>query len=76
MAMFFFRIFEIAYFEPFRDHHHGSHGDAAHGSAIEEAPLQMLAVLVTAALTLFVLGIYAGDIVENFVVQVLPTGMR
>jgi multicomponent Na+:H+ antiporter subunit D len=72
----FFRIFEIAYFEPFRDHHHGSHGDAAHRTAIEEAPLQMLVVMVTTALTLFVLGVYSGDIVENFVTQVLPTGMR
>ena len=72
----FFRIFEIAYFEPFSDHHHGSHGATAHGSAIDEAPLQMLVIMVVAALTLFVLGIYAGDIVENFVAQVIPTGMR
>ncbi|MDJ0991660.1 MAG: proton-conducting transporter membrane subunit [Desulfobacterales bacterium] len=73
----FFRIFEIAYFEPFQDHHHGSHGGgSAHGSVIQEAPLQMLVALVTVALLLFALGIYAGDIVENFVAQVLPTGMR
>ncbi len=73
----FFRIFEIAYFEPFHDHHHGSHGDGSiHGSVIQEAPLQMLVVLVTSALLLFALGIYTGDIVENFVVQILPTGIR
>ena len=71
----FFRIFEIAYFEPFT-YHHGAHGDAVHGSAIDEAPLQMLTVMVVAALTLFVLGVYSGDIVENFVAHVLPTGMR
>lgn len=73
----FFRIFEIAYFEPFSDHHHGSHGSGSvHGSVIQEVPLQMLVVLVTAALVLFALGLYTGDIVENFVVQILPTGMR
>jgi multicomponent Na+:H+ antiporter subunit D len=73
----FFRIFEIAYFEPFSDHHHGSHGSGSvPGSVVQEAPLQMLVVLVTAALLLFALGFYTGDIVENFVVQILPTGMR
>jgi hypothetical protein len=32
--------------------------------------------MVTGALLLFALGIYAGDIVENFVVHVLPMGIR
>nr|MDJ0990223.1 proton-conducting transporter membrane subunit [Desulfobacterales bacterium] len=72
----FFRIIEIAFFEPFSDHHGGHGSEGAHGATIDEAPLQMLAVLVAAALLLFGLGIYSGDIVENFVVQILPTGMH
>jgi multicomponent Na+:H+ antiporter subunit D len=72
----FFRIFEIAYFEPFSDHH-GAHGSAGgHGTAIHEAPLQMLVPLALASLSLIVLGIYAGDIVEGFVVPVIPIGIR
>ncbi|MBL0714696.1 MAG: monovalent cation/H+ antiporter subunit D family protein [Desulfosarcina sp.] len=72
----FFRIFEIAYFEPFSAPH-GSHGHGAvHGTAVQEAPLQMLVPLVTSALLLVALGLYAGDIVELFVVQVIPTGIR
>ncbi len=73
----FFRIFEIAFFEPFTDHHgaHGHGSDGVHGVAIEEAPLQMLVVMVTAAAMLFVLGFYAGDIVEGFVTNVIPAGI-
>ncbi len=72
----FFRIFEIAYFEPFSDHH-GAHGSGGgHATAIHEAPLQMLVPLALASLSLIVLGIYAGDIVEVFVDQVIPTGIR
>ncbi len=73
----FFRIFEIAFFEPFTDHHgaHGHGGEGVHGVAIEEAPLQMLVVMVTAAVMLFALGLYAGDIVEGFVTHVIPAGI-
>ncbi len=73
----FFRIFEIAFFEPFTDHHsgHGHGSDGVHGVAIEEAPLQMLVVMVTAAAMLFALGFYAGDIVEGFVTYVIPAGI-
>jgi multicomponent Na+:H+ antiporter subunit D len=72
----FFRIFEIAYFEPFSDHH-GAHGSGGgHATAVHEAPLQMLVPLALASLSLLVLGIYAGDIVEVFVDQVIPTGIR
>ena len=38
-AILFFRIFEIAFFEPFTDHHHASHTSE---SVIKEAPLDML----------------------------------
>jgi multicomponent Na+:H+ antiporter subunit D len=72
----FFRIFEIAYFEPFSDHH-GAHGSGGgHATAIHEAPLQMLVPLALASISLLVLGIYAGDIVEVFVDQVIPIGIR
>ena len=73
----FFRIFEIAFFEPFTDHHgaHGHGSGGVHGVAVEEAPLQMLVVMVTAAAMLFALGLYAGDIVEGFVTHVIPAGI-
>ncbi len=71
----FFRIFEIAYFEPFVDHHgHGSSDD--HGASVmAEAPVQVLVPLVLSAVTLVVLGIYSGDIVSKLIDAVLPAGI-
>jgi len=71
----FFRIFEIAYFEPFTDHHggHGSHG--LHKVAIEEAPLQTLVPLVASGLMLIALGLYSGDIVQLFIERAIPAGI-
>lgn len=72
----FFRIFEIAYFEPFADHHgHGAHGDGSHGAVLQEAPLQVLVPLVASAVMLVVLGMYAGDIVTTFIDAVIPAGI-
>lgn len=72
----FFRIFEIAYFEPFDAHHGGPH--EGHGlliSKVQEAPLEMLAPLVVTALLLFALGIYAGDIVSLIIDHAIPVGI-
>ena len=72
----FFRIFEIAYFEPF-EAHHGTH-HTGHGhliSKVQEAPLEMLAPLVVTALLLFALGIYAGDIVSLIIDHAIPAGI-
>lgn len=70
-AILFFRIIEVAYFEPMADHH-GSHAPAI---IIDEAPLSMLTPLVVAAVGLIVLGIYSGDIIVNIISFAVPAGM-
>jgi len=71
----FFRIFEIAYFEPFAEHHgHASPGDV-HTVARQEAPLQTLVPLVAASLMLLALGLYSGDIVRLFIERAIPAGV-
>ncbi len=81
-AVLFFRLFEIAYFEPFNDdQHHGtaqSHGTSHHhGGAIviKEAPLDMLIPFLVASMTLIVLGLYSGKIVTNIIQFAIPTGV-
>jgi multicomponent Na+:H+ antiporter subunit D len=72
----FFRIFEIAYFEPFDDHH--AEHPTGHGrvlSAVQEAPLELLVPLVATAALLFALGIYAGDIVSLIIDKAIPVGI-
>jgi len=72
----FFRIFEIAYFEPFEDHH--AEHPTGHGrvlSAVQEAPLELLVPLVATAALLFALGIYAGDIVSLIIDKAIPVGI-
>jgi len=72
----FFRIFEIAYFEPF-DAHHGDHspGPGRVLSEVQEAPLETLAPLVVTAALLVALGIYAGDIVSLIIDHAIPVGI-
>jgi multicomponent Na+:H+ antiporter subunit D len=70
-AILFFRVIEIAYFEPKVDHHEG-HAEAV---AIDEAPLSMLLPLIIVALSLIVIGVYAGDIVTNFIQHSVPSGL-
>ncbi|MGD9332867.1 MAG: proton-conducting transporter membrane subunit [Desulfobacterales bacterium] len=75
-VVLFFRIFEIAYFEPFGAHHGDHH--AGHGhliSEVQEAPFEMLATLVVTAVLLFALGIYAGDIVSLIIDHAIPVGI-
>jgi multicomponent Na+:H+ antiporter subunit D len=77
-AVLFFRIFEIAFFEPFADHHgHDDHDDAHHGheAVIDEAPLSMVVPLLVVAAALIVLGIYSGDIVTNLIQSAIPAGI-
>lgn len=73
----FFRIFEIAYFEPSGGHHGGAHhqGPGRVLSEVQEAPLEMLAPLVVTAVLLFALGIYAGDIVSLIIDHAIPVGI-
>ncbi len=71
----FFRIFEIAFFEPFTDHHaHGA--DHGHAEAVlQEAPVQTLVPLLVSAVGLLALGIYSGDIVSKLIDAVIPAGI-
>lgn len=78
-AVLFFRLFEIAYFEPFADanSHGSSHTSHSHGGAlaIKEAPLDMLIPFLIASMTLIVLGLYSGTIVTNIIQFAIPTGV-
>jgi len=68
-AVLFFRLFEIAYFQPFADHHHAP----AHGAvAIEEAPIHMLAPFLVAGAILIALGLYSGEIVTQIIQFAIP----
>jgi multicomponent Na+:H+ antiporter subunit D len=70
-AILFFKIIEIAYFEPKVDHHSGE----AEKVIIDEAPLSMLVPLIIVALCLIVIGLYSGDIVTNIIQHAVPTGL-
>ena len=70
-AILFFRVIEIAYFEPKVDHH----GGEAEEIAIDEAPFSMLMPLIIVALSLIVIGLYSGDIVTNIIQHSLPAGL-
>jgi multicomponent Na+:H+ antiporter subunit D len=69
-AILFFRVIEVAYFEPEIDHH-GSRESAG----IDEAPLSMLGPLVIVSVSLILIGIYAGDIVTNIIQYAVPAGL-
>jgi multicomponent Na+:H+ antiporter subunit D len=62
-AVLFFRIVEIGYFESPED------------KSVNEAPLSMLAPLILAAVSLVVVGIYAGDIVSTIIQYAVPEGI-
>jgi len=70
-AILFFRIIEIAYFEPKVDHHAGH----TEKMTIDEAPLSMLVPLIIVALSLIVIGLYSGDIVTNIIQHSVPPGL-
>ncbi|MBF0469659.1 MAG: monovalent cation/H+ antiporter subunit D family protein, partial [Desulfamplus sp.] len=87
-AVLFFRIFEIAHFEPFKDHHapsdsHHSSGISSHDDkhtdqhdvAIKEAPLEMLIPFLAVSVMLVVLGLYSGEIVTNIIHFAIPAGI-
>jgi len=69
-AILFFRVIEIAYFEPKVDHH----GETAK-VIIDEAPLSMLVPLIIVAISLIVIGLYSGDIVTNIIQHSVPQGL-
>ena len=71
-VVLFFRVIEIAYYEPMAGHQaKGTH----HSGGIDEAPLTMLVPLLIVAAGLVLLGIYTGDIVENIIKFAIPKGL-
>lgn len=79
-AVLFFRIFEIAHFEPFKEHHHtasASHHDShdSNDHVIKEAPLEMLIPFLAVSFLLVVLGLYSGEIITNIIHFAIPAGI-
>ena len=70
-AILFFKIIEIAYFEPMTDHH----GGKVHETVISEAPFSMLLPLLVVAAGLIVIGLYSGTIVTNIIRFSIPAGL-
>lgn len=68
-AVLFFKVFEICFFEPMSEGHgHGeSHGEAA----LEEAPVSMLIVSGLVSLSLIVVGLFSGTIVNTVILPFL-----
>ena len=70
-AILFFKVIEIAYFEPKVDHH----GGETEKVLIDEASFSMLVPLIIVALSLIIVGLYSGDIVTNIIHHAVPTGL-
>ncbi|MBW2467498.1 MAG: monovalent cation/H+ antiporter subunit D family protein [Deltaproteobacteria bacterium] len=70
-VILFFRVIEIAFFEPKVDHHE-EHSEKIF---IDEAPFSMLVPLVIVALCLIIVGLYSGDIVTNIIQHSIPEGL-
>ncbi len=74
-AVLFFRMIEVGYFEPFRDNQEEHDHNTALSPKIDEAPLSMLAPLVIVSISLIVVGIYTGDIVDSIIRFTVPAGI-
>ena len=76
-AVLFFRLFEIAYFEPFGDHGHSHPPDPRQTGPLmlKEAPLVMLLPFILVSVSLLMLGLYSGTIVTNIIQFAIPTGV-
>ena len=70
-AVLFFRIIEIAYFEPMTDHHGGHSPEIT----VSEPPFSMLLPLVVVAIGLIIIGIYSGTIVTEIISFSVPAGL-
>ncbi len=70
-VILFFRIIEIAFYEPFgNDHAHTSQPEC-----IKEAPLTMLIPLLIVAVGLVIVGVYTSDIVTHIIQFAIPKGI-
>ncbi|MCD4722313.1 MAG: monovalent cation/H+ antiporter subunit D family protein [Desulfobacula sp.] len=68
-AVLFFKVFEICFFEPMSESH--GHGDSHSPVTIEEAPVSMLIVSGLVSLSLIVVGMYSGTIVNTIILPFL-----
>lgn len=71
-VVLFFRVFEIAYFEPPAQHHAHHHSGLG---TIAEAPLDMLVPLIATAALLLLLGIFSGEIVTRVIYHAIPVAV-
>jgi len=65
----FFKVFEICFFEPMQEGH--GHGDSHPAVAMEEAPVSMLVVSGIVGLSLIIVGLYSGTIVNTIILPFL-----
>ena len=70
-VVLFFRVIEIAYYEPFVEHH----GHNSLPEPMAEAPLMMLVPLLIVAASLILVGVYTGDIVNHIIQFAIPKGI-
>jgi multicomponent Na+:H+ antiporter subunit D len=69
-AVLFFKVFEVCFFEPMSEGHDHGHGEHA-AVAIEEAPVSSLVVLAVVSVSLIVVGVYSGAIVDTVILPFL-----
>jgi len=70
-VVLFFRVIEIAYYEPFAEHH----GHNSLPEQMAEAPLMMLVPLLIVAAGLVLVGMYTSDIVNHIIQFAIPKGL-
>ena len=70
-VVLFFRVIEICYYEPFSDHHGHDHP----AESMDEAPLTMLVPLLIVAVSLVLVGLYTGNIVNGIIEFAIPKGI-
>jgi len=68
-VLLFFRLFEVAYYEPSTVHVTAGHH---YSGRRDEAPLELLLPLLATAGLLIVLGLYTGDIVQHIIRLAIP----
>lgn len=69
----FFRVFEIAHFEPYPENHDHGHGPVP--VEMKDAPWGMVVPLLIVAGGLIVLGLYSGDIVTHIIDFAIPANI-
>jgi multicomponent Na+:H+ antiporter subunit D len=67
-VILFFRVIEICYYEPFKEHDEPDH----HPEPMDEAPISMLVPLLIVTAGLVIVGLYTGDIVDHIIQFAIP----